>query len=392
MTRRPDDPGNPHQDVTGEFSDIEEALRRRYAMTMPDHLSDRIRAMTQYEREARASASPSTPDSNKSAVQGTTGGWTGTEATASWERPALRPRIASTLPRSAERQSTTPRIPSESRGGPARRSYGVAYGVLAGIALVLVLVLTPALWDRQDTAIELSGGRASTGIAAGSAGPESGDPGAGPVAAPRYGTTDGTAYVQVPYGDCSVVTPLGYDEAIRRILPEDGSYQLFGSPPDAQIATSRIAEDGLTQWDFTTLPEGELASQSDIAAMVEVYTLYRGCEASPLRQATQLSPEGLQRAAFRTPGPENVDTRVDEAFLAQLQLSSEAEFAGDPGLLGELSDAYLYDFRVIEEGRVVAYLSHGVTAATMPAFFDGAGYVVFVERDGEWLIDEQFIR
>lgn len=210
---------------------------------------------------------------------------------------------------------------------------------------------------------------------------------------PVSGTTDdGTAYVRVPYGDCTGVDPMTFDDAMQVIVGDD--YPFEGFPPPVEIATYRANANSTAQWAFSTLPTGRPVDPETIAAVVQTYGLYRGCEDTKLRQTRTLTPEGFARDVYLTPSHYLInDVQPDGGRLVALWFDEQGEQTNDADHFGKLTETYLYDFRLLPSGKVVAFKSGGGVPGNpdaLPTFYENAGYVLFAERDGQWLIDEQF--
>lgn len=167
-----------------------------------------------------------------------------------------------------------------------------------------------------------------------------------------------------------------------------------GVPPQPQIATVQPGPNGTAQYFFDQLPDGGPVSQEIIEAAMRTYSLYLGCEDTPLHWAPLFTDRGLFREYWETPSIYLQDGGADGHRLAALWSDYQGRQSVDEEHIGKLSWAYLYDFRTLPDGNVAAYLSgnSGMDPDALPDFYMGAGYVVFAEQDGQWLIDEQFRR
>lgn len=206
---------------------------------------------------------------------------------------------------------------------------------------------------------------------------------------PVWGTLDdGTEYVRIPWGDCDVA-PADFEDVMETVVGED--YPLDYAPPTPQIASTEAGPNGTRLYTFTDLPTGEPVSDDIIAAVVDTYATYLGCQDVPLRQAPLFTAEGLVREYWEVPSIYLQDGGADGHRLAMLWADHMGRQGVDEEHIGKLSPIYLYDFRMRADGSVVAYMSGG-HLDELPQFYVEAGYVVFRQQDGQWLIDEQFRR
>lgn len=277
------------------------------------------------------------------------------------------------------------------RPSPPRRPYGV----IATLVLVL-LVAASAVALRltapggEDQPTSLAGAVAATATADPATRPAPTAPlgAASDQAAPVYGTApDGTNYLRVPYADCDSVSPRGFDEVMGIVVGED--YPFDSYPPAVEIALVRGDTGGYT---FGAIPGGTSPPQEAIDAAVQAYAVYLGCDDMALHQASAMTAEGLARRAYAVPNAQPWDGEVSGSYLRSLWQDGQGLTAPDEDHLGELAPVYLYEFRLLEDGRLLAFMSvarGGYTSDELPAFNTNMGYVLFAERDGQWLIDEQ---
>lgn len=213
------------------------------------------------------------------------------------------------------------------------------------------------------------------------------------AAAPVHGVSpDGVSYVQVPYADCDV-TPVSYSFVMEIVLGD--AYPFDSAPPFPEIASEQPGPNGTRQYGFDALPAGSAASSDVVDSAIRTYSLLLGCEDAPLRQASQFTAKGLARHYWESPSIYLQDGGADGGRLAALWSDNQGRQDVDPDHIGKLAPFFLYDFRILPNGDLAAYVS-GVegspTANALPAFYDNAGYVVFAPHNGSWLIQEQFLR
>lgn len=276
------------------------------------------------------------------------------------------------------------------RPSPPRRPYGVI------ATLVLVLLVASAVALRlsapggEDQPTSLAGAVAATATSDPATRPAPTAPlgAASDQAAPVYGTApDGTNYLRVPYADCDSVSPRGFDEVMGIVVGED--YPFDSYPPAIEIALVRGDTGGYT---FGAIPGGTSPPQEAIDAAVHAFAVYVGCGDMALHQASAMTAEGLARQAYAVPNAQPWDGEVSGSYLRSLWQDGQGLTAPDEDHLGELAPVYLYEFRLLEDGRLLAFMSvarGGYTSDELPAFNINMGYVLFAERDGQWLIDEQ---
>jgi hypothetical protein len=249
--------------------------------------------------------------------------------------------------------------------------------VLVGLSAVAVYRVAPG---RQPDPTSIPAAIGGTAIA------ETPQP---DEADPVWGTLDdGTTYVHVPWGTCDVA-PAEFEDVMDTIFGPD--YPFEASPPQPQIAGTKAGPNGTLQFTFGQLPPGEPVSDDVIAALVETYETYLGCDGMPLRQAPLFTPEGLVREYLEAPSIYLYDGGVDGGQIGTLWSDHMGRQGVDEDHLGRLSFYYLYDFRLLDTGQVVAFLSYALIGES-PQFYVEAGYVLFEQQNGQWLIDEQFRR
>lgn len=391
MTRPPSDSpfGSPTMSDDGcdgeDTASLERELGQFFAAPVPPDLRSRIVARSNGYRRGQAQAQASSHRSPQLIEP---------IADSHSEEQTMRTIMPAPVPtfpgQSADRPVSIGRRPEPPSRG-IRRVGRDSLGLVASLALVvLVAVSAFAVYGGP------SGGGEPTQFQGAGPGPATATVGSGQADVratdPVYGATDdGTEYVRIPWGDCTNVEPMAFDDAMELIVGE--AYPFDSYPPLVEIATSSITANALSLWSFTRLPSGGEPDQSVIDAVVQTYSLYLGCQDTYLRRATLLTPKGLVRDAFAMPGPYLTDGRPEGGYLSALWFDGQGRQTNDPDHFGKLSFSYLYDFRLLPNGKVAAFLSDSQVPGqpdALPTFYENAGYVLFAEHDGQWLIDEHF--
>lgn len=136
------------------------------------------------------------------------------------------------------------------------------------------------------------------------------------------------------------------------------------------------------------LPDGTVPTEVEIASVSATYGELWGCifERDKLRQLALRSDDGVIRNYY-TDGIPHIG---NIAYLGSTDVEQEWEGRAD---IGEATPHSLYGLRKLSDGRIAAFV-----APTEPTIFvdgtpssnSGFGYIVFVDFDGRWLIDESF--
>ena len=377
----PPDAGDDGHDGDGgeDTAALERELGRFFATPTPASLRSRVLAESnRYRREQRP---PPGLHADHPAE---------TAATPDHQEAPMRtapPQTVLAFPGQPSTRSARP-APSGHRDGPAfprtlRRVGRDSLGLVASLALIVLVALSAiAVYDGTP------GGDEPTTFAGAGVSTPTVEPTDAAASEPVYETmADGTEYAVIPFAECNVEA-VSYDRAISTII---GNYRRTEDPSSlADLATGSWTADGV-RWSFSGLPAGPVPVQDTIESVVRLYSTYEGCGSDPLRQAAMFTQAGFFRQVYSAPSF-GLGGEPNGEYLLDLWLGGQGQTISSPASLGGTSGSYLYDFRLLPDGDVVAYLAFDPMSAaedSLPTFYENAGYVLFTQQDGDWLIDEQ---
>lgn len=370
---------------------------------------------------ARAAQGPAGADPDGSAVDRT---WR--DLMARRPRPQLRTIPASSGPAAISRaglgdraawtdDAPRPGVPA-SRASRVRAFGNRTLGVVTTLALVAVIVLSGA-------AVWLNAPRAAdppptflAGVGATPPAPAEAAVWATPGVHPIAGAIPADAIR--PIVQPCTVTPRTIDDVITTLaLPYaeqeiDPANSPLGIDPFLDrpfLVPDTIAADGRhTGVRIADLPSGTPVDATTIEAIALLYGQRMGCTwgaaGNQLALEALRSDDALIRLYWDYDAVPNGGLLVGMARTPETVGEVQARVArdgGDPSYLpqvGQPAGRWLWGFRSLPDGRVAAYIAIGssTSADQYPATFDPivggqlvVGYIVFVNQDGRWLIDEE---